>query len=294
MSDAIERELRALDEDRPLPPTLYGRLEAALLEDAAARAGATDDGDAALFDSLDAPRPIPSTTRAALERALTGGERRRDRRGFLLGIAAAVLLVVAMAAALRPGGSTSNRHVAIGPAPSAPEAGVPPVLEAPATTTAPASVGAAANLTPRSSTPARRSTTTTTWDCGLCAKNGAARGSAGAAGSSSGGTWQSTGGPAAPAAMASSTAPPAISTVDPSSGPQRGGTIVTLTGYGFTGASGVRFGSSSAVNFNVVSDTEIKVMAPPSTTRGPVDVVVTFPDGTSTPTGGSNPTYTYT
>ena len=94
--------------------------------------------------------------------------------------------------------------------------------------------------------------------------------------------------------MASSTAPPAISTVDPSSGPQRGGTIVTLTGYGFTGASGVRFGSSSAVNFNVVSDTEIKVMAPPSTTRGPVDVVVTFPDGTSTPTGGSNPTYTYT
>jgi hypothetical protein len=56
----------------------------------------------------------------------------------------------------------------------------------------------------------------------------------------------------------------------------------------------VRFGSSSAVNFTVVSDTEIKAMAPPSLAPGPVDVVVTFPDGTSTPTGGSNATYTYT
>src|SRR5438046_302326 len=39
MTDALERELRILDTERPLPQALYGRLEAALLEDAEARAG---------------------------------------------------------------------------------------------------------------------------------------------------------------------------------------------------------------------------------------------------------------
>jgi hypothetical protein len=69
---------------------------------------------------------------------------------------------------------------------------------------------------------------------------------------------------------------------------------VTLTGYGFTGASGVRFGSIAATNFTVVSDTEIRVMAPSSPTARKVTVAVTYPDGSSTPTSDSGPFFTYT
>ena len=69
---------------------------------------------------------------------------------------------------------------------------------------------------------------------------------------------------------------------------------MTLTGYGFTGANGVRFGSMSAVNFTVVSDTEIRVMAPRSPAAQKVTVAVTYPDGTPTPTSDSGPFFTYT
>ncbi|MBV9410030.1 MAG: IPT/TIG domain-containing protein, partial [Acidimicrobiia bacterium] len=81
--------------------------------------------------------------------------------------------------------------------------------------------------------------------------------------------------------------------VDPSSGPRRGGTVVTLHGSGFTGASGVNFGNLAAVNFTVVSDTEIRVMTPASRTAQRVTVVVTYADGSATPIDGG-PTYTYT
>jgi hypothetical protein len=292
MTDGIERKLRELDADRPLPEALYSRLEAALLADAAVRAGGTDDAAAALFDALDAPRPIPPATRAALERELVGVDRRSRRRSrMLLGVAAAILLVVGTVAALRPGGSSSNRHLAVGPARTVPEAGVPPVLQTPTTTSAPLPVIVGAK--PTSPPTTRRSTPPTTWDCGLCARNGA-KGSAGAAASPSttGGTWQPSGGPVAAAATASMS--PKISTVDPSSGRRRGGTIVTLTGYGFTGASGVMFGSTAAANFTVVSDTEIRVMAPPSPGRERVGVSVVYPDGTTTATNGDSPPFTYT
>ena len=288
MTDGIERELIGLDGDRPLSPDLYSRLEAALLEEAETRAEGADE-DAALFGALDAPRPIPPATRAALERALTIPAPRRDRRSVFLGAAAAVLLVVGAVGALRAGGSHSNRQVAAGPGHSVPTAGLPPVLHAPSTA-APSAAGAAAPAAPRA---AVRSTTTTTWNCGLCARNGSINAKT-AAPPSTGGTWQDTGGPpVAGAAMAASLPGPQITAVNPSSGSRLGGTIVTLTGYGFTGASGVNFGSRAAVNYTVVSDTEIRVMTPPSPARGPVGVVVTFPDGTSTPTGGDAPTFTY-
>jgi len=83
-------------------------------------------------------------------------------------------------------------------------------------------------------------------------------------------------------------------TVDPSSGPRRGGTIVTVRGSGFTGASGVNFGSRPAVNFTVVSDTEIRVMTPSSPVAQKVTVSVTYPDGSATPTSDSGPFFTYT
>jgi hypothetical protein len=68
---------------------------------------------------------------------------------------------------------------------------------------------------------------------------------------------------------------------------------VTLTGYGFTGASGVLFGSTTAVNFTVVSDTEIRVMTPPSPRAQTVPVAVAYPDGTTTAASGSSPPFTY-
>ena len=280
MTDGIERDLRRLDTDRPLSPALYERLEAALLDEA-------DDG--ALFDALDSPRPIPATTRAGLERELIREPHAGQRRGrVLLAIAAAVLVVAGSVAVVRNGRSGSNQQVAARSPRSVPAPGPPPVLMAPTTIAAPAP---AAGASPTNSPTTRHSTTTTTWDCGLCARNGAApSGAQGAAAGSAG----SAGGQPGSAAMAAAPVPAQVSTVEPSSGPRRGGTVVTLTGSGFTGARGVRFGSMSAANFTVVSDAEIRVMAPPSPGPQKVTVSVTYPDGTTTPTSDSGPFFTYT
>lgn len=290
MADAFERELRALDAERPLPGELYTRLESALLADATER---LDGGDtASLLASLDAPRPIPPATRTALERELTAvAPVRRDRRSLLLAAAAAVLVVVGSVAVLRADQSPSDRRLAAGR--TMPSAGVPPVLQTPSTVGVQSPAAMAAPKAAAAAPPTtRRSTTTTTWNCGLCARNGyAAAAAAAAPPTTAGGTWQPSGA-AAPAAMASTG--PWISTVDPSSGSRRGGTVVTLRGGGFTGASGVVFGSMSAANFTVVSDTEIRVMAPSSPTAQRVTVAVTYPDGAKTPTSDSGPFFTYT
>jgi len=74
--------------------------------------------------------------------------------------------------------------------------------------------------------------------------------------------------------------PPAITGVNPNSGPEPGGTIVTLTGTNFTGATAVKFGSANAESFNVVSPTSIEAVSP--TGSGTVDVTVTDAYGTST------------
>lgn len=276
MADDLERDLRGLGAERPLPPELYRRLEAALLDDAAP-----------LLEDLDAPRPIPPATRAALERTLTRSARRRDRRSVFLAAAAAVLLVVGSVAVLRGGGSSSNRQVAVGPRPSVPVAGVPPVLQAPTSASPPLAAAKAAAAAPPTT---QRSTTTTTWNCGLCARNGYA-GSYAAPPPLP--TADTTSPPSGPAVQAAALAH-GIYNVDPSSGPHRGGTVVTLTGSGFTGASGVLFGSTSARNFTVVSDSEIRVMTPASTRAEQVTVSITFADGTKTPTSDTGPFFTYT
>jgi hypothetical protein len=80
---------------------------------------------------------------------------------------------------------------------------------------------------------------------------------------------------------------PVVSSISPNQGPPAGGTSVTLTGTGFTGATAVRFGSTAATSFTVVSSTQIIAAAPAGT--GAVNVTVTNSEGTS----AQSVTYTY-
>ncbi len=86
------------------------------------------------------------------------------------------------------------------------------------------------------------------------------------------------------------TAAPVVSGVDPSGGPTGGGTTVTVTGSGFTGATGVTFGTTAAPGYTVISDIEITATSPPGT--GVVNVRVTTPGGESAVTPADQFTYT--
>jgi hypothetical protein len=81
-----------------------------------------------------------------------------------------------------------------------------------------------------------------------------------------------------------------VTNIDPRSGPSTGGTAVTITGTGFTCATGVSFGSTAETNFNIVNDTQITINSPAGS--GTVDVTVTTPGGTSAP-GSSDDQFTY-
>jgi alpha-tubulin suppressor-like RCC1 family protein len=72
---------------------------------------------------------------------------------------------------------------------------------------------------------------------------------------------------------------PTITRLEPSSGPVAGGTSVTVTGSGFTGASAVNFGPHEATSFIVNSDDSITALTPPGS--GTVEVGVTTPDGST-------------
>ncbi len=74
-------------------------------------------------------------------------------------------------------------------------------------------------------------------------------------------------------------AAPQVSSLAPASGDV--GTAITISGSGFTGATAVNFGSVSAQNFTVNSDTEIDVEAPEVDLCGGVNVTVANADGTS-------------
>lgn len=75
---------------------------------------------------------------------------------------------------------------------------------------------------------------------------------------------------------------PVASSLSPTSGPTSGGTVVTITGEGFTGATGVTFDGTPGTGFSVDSDTQITVTSPPHA-AGAVDVVVQHPAGDSDP-----------
>ncbi len=79
---------------------------------------------------------------------------------------------------------------------------------------------------------------------------------------------------------------PTVTKIHPKSGPAAGGTTVTITGTGFTGATKVEFGTVEAREPKVESATSMTVESPAGT-AGTVDVTVTTPGGTS-PTSSSD------
>jgi hypothetical protein len=81
---------------------------------------------------------------------------------------------------------------------------------------------------------------------------------------------------------------PTVTSVAPTSGVPAGGTAVTITGVGFTGATSVRFGGQPATSVVVVSDTSITCVTPLHA-DGLVSIAVTTPGGTGT----STPIFTF-
>ena len=85
--------------------------------------------------------------------------------------------------------------------------------------------------------------------------------------------------------------PPSVTSVLPASGPVPGGTSVTITGTGFTGASAVKFGAIDAASYNVNSDTQITASSPAAAGTGTVDVTVTTAVATSAVSAADQFTY---
>jgi photosystem II stability/assembly factor-like uncharacterized protein len=76
---------------------------------------------------------------------------------------------------------------------------------------------------------------------------------------------------------------PVVSGIQPNFGPEPGGTTVTVSGFGFTGATAVKFGNQPATSFHVVGDTSLTAVVPAGT--GSVQLTVVTPAGTSSGTG---------
>ena len=74
-------------------------------------------------------------------------------------------------------------------------------------------------------------------------------------------------------------AAPALAGVSPAAGPLAGGTTVTITGTGLTGATRVDFGTTPATHIIIDSATQITATSPAGS--GAVDVTVVTPRGTS-------------
>jgi len=84
---------------------------------------------------------------------------------------------------------------------------------------------------------------------------------------------------------------PTVTGVSPTSGSTDGGTHVSITGSGFTGATSVMFGSVAATDCLVLGDTSIGCTSPAGS-AGEVDVTVTTPAGTSATSSADQFTYT--
>jgi uncharacterized repeat protein (TIGR02543 family) len=84
-------------------------------------------------------------------------------------------------------------------------------------------------------------------------------------------------------------APPTITGLSRTTGPNGGGSSVVITGTNFTSASTVAFGTNNVTTFSVVSTTQITATSPTGT--GSVDVRVTNEGGTSENVAFDNFTY---
>jgi hypothetical protein len=83
--------------------------------------------------------------------------------------------------------------------------------------------------------------------------------------------------------------PPTLASVSPTDGPEGGGTKVTITGTNLENASAVRFGTTTAASFEVISETSISAISPAGT--GKVDVTITTPGGTTAASGADRFSY---
>ena len=72
-----------------------------------------------------------------------------------------------------------------------------------------------------------------------------------------------------------------VGKLDPSYGPHSGGTKLSITGNGFTGASGVNFGATPGTNFKFENDGLVTVNSPPAQAKNDeVKVSIVFPSTT--------------
>ena len=81
-----------------------------------------------------------------------------------------------------------------------------------------------------------------------------------------------------------------MTAVSPATGGTAGGAVVTITGSGFTGATGVYFGAAAASSFTVNADGRVTATAP-AEAAGTVDITVTSAGGTSATSSADQFTY---
>ena len=89
------------------------------------------------------------------------------------------------------------------------------------------------------------------------------------------------------------TSPPVVTGVSPATGLAAGGTLVTISGVAFTGATGVTFGGTAATAVVVVNAFTVTCNSP-AKAAGTYDVRVTTPKGTSTVQPGAADNFIYT
>jgi hypothetical protein len=77
----------------------------------------------------------------------------------------------------------------------------------------------------------------------------------------------------------------AVRAITPAVGVAAGGTVVTIVGNYFTGATGVTFGGTAGTAFAVTNDGQLTVTTPVHAV-GPVAVVVQSPNGNATVANG--------
>lgn len=82
-----------------------------------------------------------------------------------------------------------------------------------------------------------------------------------------------------------------ITSIRPCEGPPIGGTIVVLTGTGFMGVTGVKFGGTAATSYSASSDTQMTAVSPAGT--GQVDITVQNSTGWSYTVNADLFTYIY-